>query len=55
MPSSASISNVHPGEAAVPGRIFDVVEPRAKAPGSGIDFPGISARRLLREWERLTS
>jgi glycine reductase complex component B subunit alpha and beta len=30
-----------PGEACRAGPIFDVVEPRAKAPGSGVDFPGI--------------
>src|ERR1044071_7361051 len=30
-----------PGEACRAGPIFDTVEPRAKAPGSGVDFPGI--------------
>ncbi|HEY1234604.1 MAG TPA: glycine/sarcosine/betaine reductase component B subunit [Candidatus Binatia bacterium] len=32
---------VHPGEACRAGPIFDVIEPRAKAAGSGADFPGI--------------
>lgn len=32
---------VHPGEPCRAGPIFDVVEPRAKAPGDGSDFPGI--------------
>jgi glycine reductase complex component B subunit alpha and beta len=32
---------VHPGEACRFGAVFDIVEPRAKAPGSGPDFPGI--------------
>ena len=31
----------HPGEHCRAGPIFDVIEPRAKAPGCGIDFPGI--------------
>jgi glycine reductase len=30
-----------PGESCRAGPIFDVVEPRAKEPGSGADFPGI--------------
>jgi glycine reductase len=30
-----------PGESCRAGPIFDVVEPRAKAPGVGADFPGI--------------
>ncbi|HEY1268748.1 MAG TPA: glycine/sarcosine/betaine reductase component B subunit [Candidatus Binatia bacterium] len=30
-----------PGEACRAGPIFDIIEPRAKAPGSGVDFPGI--------------
>jgi glycine reductase len=30
-----------PGESCRAGPIFDVVEPRAKAPGGGADFPGI--------------
>jgi sarcosine reductase len=34
---------VRPGEACRAGPIFDVIEPRAKAPGSGSDFPGILA------------
>jgi glycine reductase len=32
---------VRPGECCRAGPIFDVIEPRAKAPGSGQDFPGI--------------
>jgi glycine reductase len=30
-----------PGDRCRAGPIFDVIEPRAKAPGSGADFPGI--------------
>src|ERR1044071_8641885 len=30
-----------PGEPCRAGPIFDIIEPRAKAPGSGVDFPGI--------------
>src|SRR5262245_17298552 len=32
---------VHPGEACRFGVVFDIVEPRAKEPGAGPDFPGI--------------
>lgn len=32
---------VRPGESCRAGPIFDVIEPRAKSPGSGMDFPGI--------------
>jgi glycine reductase len=32
---------VHPGDGCRAGPIFDVIEPRAKAPGAGADFPGI--------------
>lgn len=32
---------VQPGEACRFGVVFDILEPRAKAPGSGPDFPGI--------------
>ena len=38
---SVDIEFVRPGEAARLGYVFDVVEPRAKEPGSGSDFPGI--------------
>jgi glycine reductase len=31
----------HPGESCRFGIVFDILEPRAKAPGSGPDFPGI--------------
>ena len=32
---------VHPGEACRFGVVFDILEPRAKEPGAGPDFPGI--------------
>jgi sarcosine reductase len=32
---------VRPGDSCRAGPIYDIVEPRAKAPGSGPDFPGI--------------
>jgi glycine reductase len=32
---------VPPGEACRFGVVFDIVEPRAKEPGAGPDFPGI--------------
>ena len=32
---------VNPGELCRAGYVFDIVEPRAKEPGSGVDFPGI--------------
>src|SRR5262245_66148105 len=32
---------VHPGEACRFGVVFDIMEPRAKEPGAGPDFPGI--------------
>lgn len=32
---------VHPGDSCRAGPIFDVIEPRAKAFDSGVDFPGI--------------
>lgn len=32
---------VHPGESCRFGIVFDILEPRAKSPGSGPDFPGI--------------
>ena len=38
---SVDIEFVRPGEAARLGYIFDIVEPRAKEPGAGSDFPGI--------------
>ncbi len=31
----------HPGESCRFGIVFDILEPRAKSPGSGPDFPGI--------------
>ena len=30
-----------PGEACRAGYIFDIVEPRSKEPGTGVDFPGV--------------
>jgi sarcosine reductase len=38
---SVDFDIVRPGEACRAGPIFDVIEPRAKAPDSGADFPGI--------------
>ena len=32
---------VNPGDLCRAGYVFDIVEPRAKEPGSGVDFPGI--------------
>ena len=39
--ASVDFEIVHPGESCRAGPIFDVIEPRAKEPGSGADFPGI--------------
>src|SRR5215510_11424183 len=36
-----ALAVVHPGEACRFGVVFDIVEPRAKEPGAGPDFPGI--------------
>jgi glycine reductase complex component B subunit alpha and beta len=38
---SVEFDIVHPGESCRAGPIFDVIEPRAKEPGCGADFPGI--------------
>jgi sarcosine reductase len=38
---SVDLAIVHPGEACRFGVVFDIVEPRAKEPGTGPDFPGI--------------
>ena len=38
---SVDFEIVRPGEHCRAGPIFDVIEPRAKEPGSGVDFPGI--------------
>jgi len=38
---SVDFEIVRPGEHCRAGPIFDVIEPRAKKPGSGVDFPGI--------------
>ena len=42
-PSSrgVALAIVHPGEACRFGVVFDILEPRAKAPGALRDFPGI--------------
>ena len=39
--NSVDFDVVRPGEPCRAGPIFDVIEPRAKAPDSGVDFPGI--------------
>ena len=38
---SVDLEIVHPGDRCRVGYVFDVLEPRAKAPGDGPDFPGI--------------
>ena len=38
---SVDLEIVRPGESCRAGYVFDIVEPRAKEPGSGVDFPGI--------------
>lgn len=38
---SVDMDLVNPGDICRAGYVFDIVEPRAKAPGSGADFPGI--------------
>src|SRR6266498_5592282 len=38
---SVDFEIVHPGESCRAGPIFDIVEPRAKAPGGSPDWPGI--------------
>src|SRR5882724_3658789 len=38
---SVNFEIVHPGESCRAGPIFDIVQPRAKEPGSSPDFPGI--------------
>jgi glycine reductase complex component B subunit alpha and beta len=38
---SVDFEIAHPGDSCRAGPIFDVIEPRAKEPGSGADFPGI--------------
>ena len=39
--TSVNFDIVRPGESCRAGPIFDVVEPRAKEPGGGADFPGM--------------
>lgn len=38
---SVDLEIVRPGESCRAGYVFDIVQPRAKEPGSGVDFPGI--------------
>ena len=38
---SVDLEMVRPGELCRVGYVFDVLEPRAKDPGSGSDFPGV--------------
>ena len=38
---SVDLKIVHPGDKCRAGYVFDVLEPRAKPPGDGPDFPGI--------------
>jgi len=38
---SVGLETVRPGESCRAGPVFDIIEPRAKEPGSGPDFPGI--------------
>jgi len=38
---SVNFEILHPGESCRAGPIFDIVQPRAKEPGSSPDFPGI--------------
>ena len=38
---STDFEIVRPGESCRAGPVFDIIEPRAKAPGSSPDFPGI--------------
>src|SRR5688572_24868138 len=39
--ASVDFHIVRPGDSCRFGVIFDILEPRAKAPGAGPDFPGI--------------
>lgn len=39
--ASVDFAVLRPGESGRAGPVFDIVEPRAKEPGSGADFPGI--------------
>jgi glycine reductase len=38
---SVDIETVAPGEDCRIAAVYDIIEPRAKEPGSGSDFPGI--------------
>jgi sarcosine reductase len=38
---NVDLHQVHPGDSCRVGYVFDILEPRAKEPGSGADFPGI--------------
>src|SRR5688572_22951966 len=39
--ASVDVEVVLPGENCRFGSVYDVIEPRAKAPGDGADFPGV--------------
>lgn len=43
---SVDFESVRPGESCRAGPVFDIIEPRAKEPGSSPDFPGILAPPL---------
>ncbi|MEX0806174.1 MAG: glycine/sarcosine/betaine reductase component B subunit [Candidatus Binatia bacterium] len=45
---------VRPGDKCRAGPIFDIVEPRAKEPDSGPDFPGILGAPTTQVWARPT-
>ena len=51
---SVDFDIVRPGEACRAGPIFDIIEPRAKEPGAGTDFPGILGAPLQRVSARPT-
>src|SRR5688572_13212850 len=44
---AAEVEIVVQGEQCRFGSVFDVVEPRAKAPGDGNDFPGVLSQMAL--------
>ncbi|MBI2174396.1 MAG: hypothetical protein HYU33_04295, partial [Candidatus Omnitrophica bacterium] len=39
--TSVDLEIIRPGESCRAGPVFDIIEPRAKEPGSSPDFPGI--------------
>ncbi|MFQ6028677.1 MAG: glycine/sarcosine/betaine reductase component B subunit [Dehalococcoidia bacterium] len=44
---SVNLEIVRPGDSCRVGYVFDILEPRAKEPGSGSDFPGILGAMAL--------